>query len=30
MLDSQFEANDVVCNNVPIFARGLLTEQAAH
>jgi len=30
MLDSQFEANDVVCNNVPIFARGLLTEQATH
>lgn len=29
MLDSQFEARDVICNNVPIFARGLLTEQAA-
>jgi AcrR family transcriptional regulator len=29
MLDSQFEANDVVCNNVPIFARGLLPERVA-
>lgn len=29
MLDSHFEANDVVCNNVPIFARGLLTERVA-
>ncbi len=28
MLDSQFEASDVVCNNVPIFARGLLAESA--
>ena len=24
--DSQFEATDVICNNVPIFARGLLAE----
>lgn len=27
--DSQFEAGDVVCNNVPIFARGLLAESAS-
>ena len=24
MMDSQIEASDVVCNNVPIFARGLM------
>ena len=26
MMDSQIEATDVVCNNVPIFARGLMAE----
>jgi TetR/AcrR family transcriptional repressor of mexJK operon len=26
MMDSQIEASDVVCNNVPIFARGLKAE----
>ena len=29
MLDTKFEADDVVCNNVPIFARGLLTESVS-
>lgn len=26
MMDSRIEAGDVVCNNVPIFARGLMAE----
>ena len=29
MLDSPFEAAEVICNNVPIFARGLMAEKAS-
>ena len=29
LMSSQFKAGDVVCNNVPIFARGLLTGSAS-